>query len=125
MEVNTHFNGMYRYYKVYTEKHKIIECFFLNLCCVWCSTCFCVVLCVGFCSGHLARYPLHIYILYFTYNILSLSISSICIILSKIPGIRRCCKSVYNTYNSITIHVLGDGSNTTFRLEALFISHQT
>jgi len=26
----------------------------------WCSTCFCVVLCIGFCTGHFVMVPLNL-----------------------------------------------------------------
>jgi len=45
----------------------------------WCSTCFCVVLCVGFCTGHFVMVPLNLNI-YIVYNILSFNISLIYII---------------------------------------------
>ena len=43
----------------------------------WCSTCFCVVLCVGFFTGHFVMVPLNLTYLQHVYNILSLNNSLI------------------------------------------------
>ena len=41
------------------EKHKN-SCFFLMSVASWCATCFCVVLCAGFCTGQFVMVPLNL-----------------------------------------------------------------
>ena len=53
-------------------RHKHTVCFEMSVA----SWCFCVVLCVSFCTGHFIMVPL-IWHIYIVYNILSLNISSI------------------------------------------------
>ena len=54
----------------------------------WCSTCFCVVLCDGFCLGHFVMAPLNLTYLVHCLNSLPLNISSIYITIYNISFLR-------------------------------------
>jgi len=74
----------------------------------WCCTCFCVILCVGFCKGHFVKVPLHLTYLH-CYNILSLGISSIYIIKKSVKQI-KCAWCVFQENVTLKDAVGGDGS---------------
>ena len=64
----------------------------------WCCTCFCVVLCVSFRTGHFVMVPLNLTLncIYIVYSILYLSICSIYIVAVMVKQqMTQCLKNVH------------------------------